>query len=128
MQAQNRLHLSLVQDAVGKLRSRREPVHSEDWRRQVKIFGIEYEIRYVEDLEDVGFEGTSSSVQRVLRLSKGASYERTASTLVHEIIEIINNHLELELPHHAISCLETGIFDALHSNGISLKPLLKKNK
>jgi hypothetical protein len=92
----------------------------------MKLFGCNYNVKYVDDLEELGSEGISSSGKRTIYLASGATYERAASTMLHELIEVANAHLELELPHHVIACLETALFDALHSNGVSLKPLLPR--
>lgn len=45
------------------------------------------------------------------------------SAILHEIIEALNAHLELSLPHPVIASLEAGLFQTLTSNGVDLSPL-----
>ena len=48
------------------------------------------------------------------------------STLLHEVIELINIQLELKMEHSQICGMETGVYQFLVENGIDLTPLLGK--
>jgi hypothetical protein len=48
------------------------------------------------------------------------------SIIIHEILEALNYHLELELPHRTISALESGLYQTLHDAGVDLQLLLKE--
>lgn len=51
--------------------------------------------------------------------------EQKISTVLHEIIEALNFHLQLKLEHTAITGLEAGLYQVLTENGIDLAPLAK---
>lgn len=46
------------------------------------------------------------------------------SSILHEIIEAINYHLELRLRHNQIMALETGLYSTLIDAGIDLSRLI----
>ena len=45
--------------------------------------------------------------------------------MLHEIIEAINYHLELEMEHNVRMGLEAALFQVLTANGVDLSPLTK---
>jgi hypothetical protein len=46
------------------------------------------------------------------------------SSILHEIIEAINYHLQLNLKHAQIMALETGLYGALNDSGVDLGRLI----
>ena len=49
------------------------------------------------------------------------------SVLIHEIIEAINYHLELNLQHNQIMALEVGLHQVFQDSGVELSPLLEES-
>lgn len=93
----------------------------------MNILGYEYTVRRLD--EDVNSEsGTCRGCTQVIGITGRDHPQQEASTMVHEIIEAINYHLNLGLTHPQISAVETGIFQVLTSNGVDLTPLLKELK
>lgn len=68
--------------------------------------------------------GMYDFLEQKITIRKGMSEARKLTTLVHEVIEVIDAVLDLGLKHDAQLCkLEAGIFQVLSTNGL-LKGLL----
>lgn len=52
--------------------------------------------------------------------------EQKVSTVLHEIIEALNYHLELGIEHKTISILEATLYQTLTENGIDLREIAKE--
>lgn len=63
-----------------------------------------------------------------LKIASDVPQDGKESTLLHEIIEALNYHMELGLEHRQISSLETGLHQVLSDNGVDLSVLFKENK
>ena len=50
--------------------------------------------------------------------------QQQLSVLLHELLEAICHHLDLEFEHSALRGLEAGLFEALTANGVDLTPLM----
>lgn len=89
----------------------------------MKILGYDYTLVSDPFLDSMGAMQTAS-----LRIKIDARIvpQQQESTILHEIIEALNTHLQLELPHHAISALEAGLYQVLRDAGVDLAPLLKE--
>lgn len=59
----------------------------------------------------------------VIRLATDVDRQIVESTMIHEMLEAINKHLELELNHNVISQIEVGFYGALKSGGVDLGKL-----
>lgn len=70
-----------------------------------------------------GNYGTSDTDGFVIRVATDVDSQIVESTMIHEILEAINKHLELELDHKVISQLEAGFYGALKSGGVDLGKL-----
>lgn len=44
-----------------------------------------------------------------------------AETLLHEIMEAINYHFELQLEHHALTVLALGVFTVIRENNLDFR-------
>jgi len=53
-----------------------------------------------------------------IRLSDDLGEDMRDSTLLHEIIEALNYHLELKLEHNQITSLEAGLYQTLKDNNL----------
>lgn len=91
----------------------------------MKILGYNYTITN-DDADEIGGMGAQCARVQRLKLATNQHPEQKISTLLHEIIEALNYHLQLELPHHAIQALEAGLYQTLTDNGVDLTPLLKE--
>ncbi len=85
--------------------------------KKLKMFGhkitVKYEANYARDENRLG---SSCGQTLEIKLDPGLSPSSIESTLIHEIIEQINWHLELKLEHSTISQLEAGLYQVLKDN------------
>jgi hypothetical protein len=77
---------------------------------------------------DIGSMGRMHGGSLVIQVANDLDPQQTQSTLIHEIIEAINFHLQLRIRHEVVSALETGIYQTLVNNGVDLSPLLKEEE
>lgn len=88
----------------------------------MNILGYEYRVEMEHDLEPMGrVRPNHLDIQISDRICK----EQRVSTMLHEVLEAINSHLELKIPHAAIMGLEVGLYQTLTAAGVSLAPLIK---
>lgn len=90
----------------------------------MKILGYNYKIVNTEDLYNLESFGKLSAKLQEIKISKDLHKEAKISTLLHEIIEALNFHLELGLDHRTITSLEAGLFQVFKDNNIDLSPLM----
>lgn len=87
--------------------------------KRVKICGYDYEITTSNDrLKETGHDRGGSSYTRWQKIwiDKKQHPEQILSAFIHEVLEVIEWHNELKLPHETISKLEQGIFSFLKDN------------
>jgi hypothetical protein len=94
----------------------------------MNILGYDYSLRFSKIKEMLGNVGTIDFDSKLLTVALDVSTEDQLSIVIHEIIEAINYHLELELTHKQICALEVGIFSVLKSAGVNLTPLVNKKE
>src|SRR5690349_13393661 len=95
----------------------------------MKILGYDYQIDLSQTFDTMrGCMGLCNVNKQIINIAKDLPEETKCSVMIHEIIEAINYHLELNLEHPQISQLETGIHQALSDNGVDLTVLLKHSK
>jgi hypothetical protein len=83
---------------------------------QGKTFAVLYKDKVMlNDQECCGIEDT---FDQYIEISTKYPIECQQSTLLHEIIEVINDLNELGLKHRQISALETGLWQVLKENGL----------
>lgn len=92
----------------------------------MNILGYDYEVDIASKEEDIGSMGRMHGQSLVIQIANDLVIQQQQSTLIHEIIEVINFHLQLRLRHDVISALETGLYQTLVSNGVDLSPLMKE--
>ena len=92
--------------------------------KTLKIGGHTYKVivRKDRELQD-GIPHLASVLTRSLTIwiDGRQSLSRMESCLIHEIIEILNYDLELDLPHEKISQLEAGLYQVLKDNNLLKK-------
>ena len=86
----------------------------------ITIQGKTFAIKYKKELIDKGNEfcGFAHCAEQYIEISTKYPAECQESTLLHEIIEVINDLNELGLKHHQICVLETGLWQVLKENGL----------
>lgn len=91
---------------------------------RMKLFNRNYTASFTPRLRVAGVNGLADFNNCSILIDSSLTDEQAESTVLHEIIELINEALELRLPHRTITCLETALYDALTSNNVSLSALL----
>jgi hypothetical protein len=94
----------------------------------MNILGYDYSLRFSKIREMFGNVGTIDFDSKLLTVALDVSFEDQLSIIIHEIIEAIDYHLELELTHKQVCALEVGIFSVLKSTGVDLTPLIVNKK
>jgi len=88
---------------------------------RINILGHTYEIKTNKNREwETGHTAPATSYSRncTIWIDLNQVESQIESCLIHEILEIINYHLEIKLEHNQISCLETGIYQSLKDNDL----------
>lgn len=91
---------------------------------KLKVLGYEYTIQQGTPLEGIPSDsfGGCDVTKGIIYCSANVSGNLQESTLLHEILEALNYHLELGLKHPQITALEAGLYQVLKENGI-IKPI-----
>lgn len=84
----------------------------------IKIGGhtitIDFECKFIDD--EVYKLGSFDIVKHVIEIRKGLEKSRAESTLLHELIEWLNNDLELGIEHKSITTLAEGLYQIIADN------------
>ena len=91
----------------------------------MKILGYNYEVLQSGDSDFLAAMGRCHTRTQIIHIATNQNNEQKVSTMLHEIIEALNYHLELNLEHSAIMSLEAGLYQVLNDSGINLSPLLE---
>lgn len=92
----------------------------------MKILGYKYTIDQSKDMDSIGGAfGQFHARTQTIQLANDADLQQVQSTLLHEIIEAINYHLQLKLEHPQIMGLEAGLYQVLVDNGVNLSVLIE---
>jgi surfactin synthase thioesterase subunit len=91
----------------------------------MNILGYIYEIDRTQTEDTLASMGRCMGKMLKIEIAKELNSQQAQSTILHEFIEAINFHLNLQLEHRTIAALETGIYQVLTSNGVDLSPLEK---
>jgi hypothetical protein len=89
--------------------------------KTINILGFEYEVRLHDicDKErDGGYFGYCDHHRLRITINNKAAPQQQEATLLHEILEAINQHNELNMPHNVIQTLETSLYQVLKENDI----------
>jgi hypothetical protein len=79
----------------------------------IKIGGKTFIVKFIDGLGDYG--STDFDTQTIL-IRNGMTEENKLSTLIHEILEVLNDTYNLELKHQTIQTLEAGLFQIYQDN------------
>lgn len=78
-------------------------------KKKINILGKPFIVIY-DEIEDV--HGIAKTDKQEIKISTEIGKEEQEETLIHEIIEVINYQLDLELPHGTIMRLSSGLYSA----------------
>jgi len=93
--------------------------------KKLNILGYTYTIDMTKALEEMeGNVGFCDFDNLQLRVANDVPHGVKCSTILHEIIEAVNYHLEIGLKEPQIKQLEVGLFQSLESSDVSLSMLL----
>jgi len=86
--------------------------------KKLNILGHTYTIEFRNrEKDDTVFQtGACNLHYNKIVIDKHQCQQSKESTLIHEIIEAINYHQQLDLEHNKICLLETGIYQVLKDN------------
>jgi hypothetical protein len=84
----------------------------------IDILGKTIELKLV-DYENMGTAfGLSRGDKQLIKLTKDFGKERMESTLLHEILHMLSDELNLGLTEHQVHVLEAGLYQVLSQPGL----------
>ncbi|MBF0554123.1 MAG: hypothetical protein HQK96_06125 [Nitrospirae bacterium] len=86
--------------------------------KRIKIGGIEYRVELVDPSFSTEHLGQLEPLKCLIRINKEISKDRQQTTLLHEILEAINEQYQFELEHGKIQGLEATLYQVLKDNNI----------
>jgi hypothetical protein len=94
--------------------------------KTIRIQGCDFDVRYPPLRENGGADisGSECTGLQTIFIDSTMKKQQQEATVLHEIIEAVNRMLEIDLEHHQIVLLETGLYQALNDNGVRLGCLL----
>ena len=92
----------------------------------MRILGRNYVLDGSQEAQTLDALGKFNERKQTIQVASDQLEQGKISTVLHEIIEALNFHLELRLDHNAITCLESGLFQVLTDNGVDLAPLVEE--
>lgn len=90
---------------------------------RLKILGYEYVIEERDDVHVLEAFGKTDVKNQILPIASDLAPQQKTSTILHEVIEALNYHLDLKLKHDIIMRLESGLYQVLTDNGVDLAKL-----
>ncbi len=85
----------------------------QDREEKITILGKEYTVRYTDSVGTCGNMGNADRGRQFINVDTSTlAPQQVESTILHEVIHMIDRELKLELPEELISRLEVGIYSA----------------
>ncbi len=88
--------------------------------------GYEYKLVSDSTLDKIGAMGRLISKDQCIQIASDIHEQQKISSVLHEVLEALNYHLELKLDHPTIMSLESVLYQTLTDNGVDLTPLVKE--
>ena len=85
---------------------------------KIKVLGHEFSVNMV-DLSETDTFGNMNPNTCAIRLNKNKCQSQIEETLLHEIIEAIDNNLELKFEHPQITALSATLYQVLKDNKLA---------
>ena len=92
----------------------------------LRILGYDYTVDTSKVQRDMDACGRADFCLQVISVANDLSDDQMRSTMLHEIIEVLDYSLDLQLDHGKICQLEAGLYAVLKTNGVDLGPLLDR--
>lgn len=89
----------------------------------MKILGYTYKLKYSDGMSEMGKFVPNN---QTIFVDEKLCHQQILSTILHEIIEALCYHMELKIEHPIMMGLESGLYQVLTDNGVSLEPLLQE--
>lgn len=87
--------------------------------KKIKIQGQEFEIKFKKEIESGNMNcGSTLPYKNIIWIDSELPKAQQEATLIHEILEVLNQYFELNLEHNKISTLENGLYQALNDNNL----------
>jgi len=88
--------------------------------KKLKILGYDYEVCCCDRNKEKGVSdgGAQSIFHQKIWIDNQKHKQYQESTVIHEIVEAINAHLNIGLTEQNICQLETGLYQVLNDNGL----------
>jgi hypothetical protein len=94
--------------------------------KPITILGHNYTVVRDKPSDEIAASGRLDVAGCKIIVATNLCRSQATSTTLHEIIEAINWHCELNLEHPKIMTLETALYDILTTNGVKLDPLFRE--
>lgn len=91
----------------------------------MKILGYDYVLEYGADADSMGAWGRCHPKTQIIQVANDLTEQHAQSTMLHEIIEALDYHLQLGFEHKSKMSLESGLYQVLSDAGVDLSPLIK---
>jgi hypothetical protein len=84
----------------------------------IKILGYKYVIKTAPPVEEGGMAeaGKANMGRQLILIDPTNTSQQIQSTVLHEAIEALNYHFDMNLNHNIIMQLEAGIFQVIQDN------------
>jgi hypothetical protein len=94
----------------------------------MRILGYDYTLRYLPLRENGGSDsaGWVNSAAQVIFVSPEQHQQAQESTVIHEILEAIKLHCEINITHDDLSVLEATLYQVLKDVGMNMSLLTKE--
>lgn len=85
---------------------------------KLKVLGKPFDLKIVDSPLIGSACGHMDASKNEILINNRLCKSMQESTIIHEIIEALNYHLELGLEHNKITSLESGLYQVLKENGM----------
>ena len=85
-------------------------------RKKIKILGFEYDIIQDKLADKSNAAGSVNTLEQKIWIDINQHEEKKQSSLVHEVLEELNEILNIRLKHPQIELLEAGLFSVMKEN------------
>lgn len=92
--------------------------------KNIKILGYDYTLDVSKSVDGMeGNVGITNFDMAFIQVANDLPKQMFSSTLLHELIEAVNYHLEIELTERQVKNLEVGLFSVLDANNVDITSL-----
>ena len=81
--------------------------------KTIKILGHEYKVETIDWVEGTRNNGLCCTNKTIISIDNRLPRTRREETFIHELVEAIDHHLELELKHPQITAVSSALYSVL---------------